>query len=71
MWPFRSNKLREKYSKLVKLIMSIDSHFQITEDEEDSLRLHLPNYKGNQTMDFHIYLMEPQLHISFVTDIDI
>ena len=69
MWPFRST-LSERYSKLVKLIKSIDSHFQLTEDKEDSLRLHLPNYKGNMTIDFHIYLMEPQLHISFVTEIE-
>lgn len=69
MWPF-TRTLSERYSKLVKLIKSIDSHFQITEDVEDSLRLHLPNYKGNQPMDFHIYLMEPQLHISFVTEIE-
>lgn len=69
MWPFKRT-LSERYSKLVKLIKSIDSHFRLTEDKEDSLRLHLPNYKGNQPMDFHIYLMEPQLHISFVTVIE-
>lgn len=69
MWPFKRT-LSKRYSKLVKLIKSIDSHFQLTEDKEDSLRLHLPNYKGNQKMDFHIYLKEPQLHISFVTEIE-
>ena len=69
MWPFKRT-LSERYSKLVKLIKSIDSHFQLTEDKEDSLRLHLPNYKGNQPMDFHIYMMEPFLFISFVTEIE-
>ena len=59
--------LSKRFSKLVKLILSIDSHFEITEDKEDSMRLHLPNYKGNQPMDFHIYLLEPFLYISFVT----
>ncbi len=68
MWPFKRT-LSERYSKLVNLIKSIDSHFQMTENKEDSLRLHLPNYKGNQPMDFHIYLMEPFLFISFVTEI--
>ena len=69
MWPFKRT-LSGRYSKLVKLIKSIDSHFQLTEDKEDSLRLHLPNYKGNQPMDFHIYMMEPFLFISFVTEIE-
>lgn len=69
MWPF-TRTLSERYSKLVKLIKSIDSHFQITEDKEDSVRLNLPNYKGNQTMDFHIYLMEPFLCINYVTEIE-
>ena len=50
--------------------MSIDSHFEVTENKEDSVRLHLPNYKGNQPMDFHIYLMEPFLFISFVTEVE-
>ena len=50
--------------------MSIDSHFEVTENKEDSVRLHLPNYKGNQPMDFHIYLLEPFLFISFVTEIE-
>ena len=58
MRPFKRT-LSERYSKLVKLIKSIDSHFELTEDKEKSLRLHLPNYKGNQPMDFHIYLLEP------------
>ena len=69
MWPFKRT-LSERYSKLVNLIKSIDSHFQMTENKEDSLRLHLPNYKGNQPMDFHIYMMEPFLFISFVTEIE-
>ena len=69
MWPFNKT-LSKRYSKLVKLIKSIDSHFQLTEDNEDSLRLHLPNYKGNQPMDFHIYLMEPFLFISFKTELE-
>lgn len=69
MWPFKRT-LSERYSKLVKLIKSIDSHFQLTENKEDSLRLHLSNYKGNQPMDFHIYLMEPFLFISFITEIE-
>lgn len=50
--------------------MSIDSHFEVTENKDNSVRLHLPNYKGNQPMDFHIYLMEPFLFISFVTEIE-
>lgn len=69
MWPFKRT-LSKRYSKLVKLIKSIDSHFLFTEDKKDSLRLHLPNYKGNQPMDFHIFLMDSQLHISFVTEIE-
>ena len=69
MWPFKRT-LSERYSKLVKLIKSIDPNFQMTENKEDSLRLHLPNYKGNQPMDFHIYLMEPFLFISFITEIE-
>ena len=69
MWPFTS-ALYNRYSKLIKLIMSIDSHFEITENKEDSVRLHLPNYKGYQTMDFHIYLMEPFLCINYVTEIE-
>ena len=69
MWPFKRT-LSVRYSKLVKLIKSIDSHFQLTEDKEDSLRLHLPNYKGNQTMDFHIYLLESFLYISFTTELE-
>ena len=69
MWPFKKT-LSERYSKLVKLIKSIDPNFQMTENKEDSLRLHLPNYKGNQPMDFHIYLMEPFLFISFITEIE-
>jgi hypothetical protein len=63
MWSFKRT-LSERYGKLIKLIMSIDSHFEITENKEDSVRLHLPNYKGNQTMDFHIYLLEPFLYIN-------
>lgn len=70
MWPFTPKTLYDRYSKLIRLIMSIDSHFEITENQEDSVRLHLPNYKGNQTMDFHIYLMEPFLCINYVTEID-
>lgn len=50
--------------------MSIDSHFEVAENKEDSVHLHLPNYKGNQPMDFHIYLMEPFLFISFVTEVE-
>ncbi len=50
--------------------MSIDSHFEVTENKEDSVRLHLPNYKGNQPMDFHIYLLEPFLFVNYVTEID-
>ena len=69
MWPFKRT-LSVRYSKLVKLIKSIDSHFQLTEDKEDSLRLHLPNYKGNQTMDFHIYLLESFLYISFARNLN-
>ena len=69
MWPFKKT-LSEKFSKLVKLIMSIDSHFQMTEDTVDSVRLHLPDYKGNQPMDFHIYLLESLLFISFQTKIE-
>ena len=69
MWPFKRT-LSEQYSKFVKLIKSIDPNFQMTENKEDSLRLHLPNYKGNQPMDFHIYLMEPFLFISFITEIE-
>lgn len=69
MWPFKRT-LCERYSKLVKLIKSVDTHFVLTEDTDDSLRLHLPNYKGNQPIDFHIYLMEPLLFISFVTEIE-
>ena len=45
MWPFKRT-LSERYSKLVKLIKSIDSHFQITDKNEDTLCLHSPNYKG-------------------------
>lgn len=70
MWPFTPKTLYDRYSKLIKLIMSIDSHFEVTENKRDSVRLHLPNYKGNQPMDFHIYLMEPFLFISFVTEIE-
>ena len=70
MWPFTSKTLFDRYSKLMKLIMSIDSHFEIIENKKDSVRLHLPNYKGNQTIDFHIYLMEPFLFINLVTEID-
>ena len=70
MWPFTPKTLYDRYSKLMRLIMSIDSHFEVTENEEDSVRLHLPNYKGNQPMDFHIYLMEPFLFISFVTEVE-
>ena len=70
MWPFTSKTLFDRYSKLMKLIMSIDSHFELTENKEDSVRLHLPNYKGNQPMDFHIYLLKPFLYISFVTEVE-
>lgn len=70
MWPFTPNTLYDRYGKLIKLIMSIDSHFEVTENKEDSVRLHLPNYKGNQPMDFHIYLMEPFLFIAFTTEIE-
>lgn len=70
MWSFIPKTLYDRYSKLMKLIMSIDSHFEVTENEEDSVRLHLPNYKGNQPMDFHIYMMEPLLFISFVTEVE-
>ena len=70
MWPFNSKTLYDRYSKLMKLIMSIDSHFEVTENKEDSVRLHLPNYKGNQPMDFHIYLLEPFLFIAFTTEIE-
>ena len=65
MWPFTPKTLYDRYNKLIKLIMSIDSHFEVTENKEDSVRLHLPNYKGNQQMDFHLYLMEPFLFIAF------
>lgn len=70
MWYFSHNELYRKYRKLIKKIMSIDPNIKITEDTDDSVRLHLPNYKGNQTMDFHIYLLEPFLFISFVTVIN-
>lgn len=70
MWPFTPKTLYDRYSKLMKLIMSIDSHFEVTENKEDSVRLHLPNYKGNQPMDFHIYLLEPFLFVNYVTEID-
>lgn len=50
--------------------MSIDSHFEVTENKEGSVRLHLPNYKGNQPMDFLIYLMEPFLFIAFTTELE-
>ena len=70
MWIFGSKTIRNRYKTLIKLIMSIDSHFLVTEDEKDSFHLHLPNYKGNQTMDFDIYLLEPYLFISFVTEIE-
>lgn len=50
--------------------MSIDSHFEIIENKKDSVRLHLPNYKENQPMDFHIYLLKPFLYISFVTEVE-
>ena len=53
MWPFKRT-LSERYSKLVKLIKSIDPNFQMTENKEDSLRLHLPNYKEDQPKGFHI-----------------
>ena len=53
MWPFKRT-LSEQYSKLVKLIKSIDPNFQMTENKEDSLRLHLPNYKEDQPKGFHI-----------------
>lgn len=69
MWSFKRT-LSERYNKLVKLIMSIDSHFEITENKEDSVRLHLPNYKGNQPMVFHIYLLEPFIYISFTTEVE-
>ena len=70
MWSFKKKKLYDRYSKLMKLIMSIDSHFEITENNENSVRLHLPNYKENQPMDFHIYLLKPFLYISFVTEVE-
>lgn len=70
MWPFTPKTLYDRYGKLMKLIMSIDSHFEVTENKEESVRLHLPNYKGNQLMDFHIYLMEPFLFISFATEVE-
>jgi len=53
MWPFKKS-LSERYSKLVKLIMSIDSHFQLTEDKECPFRLYMPNYKEEQPKGFHI-----------------
>ena len=40
MWPFKRT-LSEQYSKLVKLIKPIVPNFQMTENKEDSLRLHL------------------------------
>ncbi len=70
MWPFTPKSLYDRYSKLMKLIISIDSHFEVTENKEDSVRLHLPNYKGNQPMDFHIYILEPFLFIAFTTEIE-
>lgn len=70
MWPFTSKTLYDRYSKLMKLLMSIDSHFEVTENKRDSVRLHLPNYKGNQPMDFHIYLIEPFLFISFTIEVE-
>ena len=70
MWPFTPKTLYDRYRRLMKLIKSIDSHFEVIENKKDSVRLHLPNYKGNQSMDFHIYLLEPFLFISFVTDIE-
>ena len=36
MWPFTPKTLYERYSKLMKLIMSIDSHFEVTENKEES-----------------------------------
>ena len=69
MWSFNKT-LSERYSKLVKLIKSIDSHFQLTEDKEDSFRLHLPNYKGNEPMDFHIYLLAPIIYVRITTEFD-
>jgi hypothetical protein len=70
MWPFTPKTLNDRYSKLMRLIMSIDSHFEIIENKKDSVRLHLPNYKENQPMDFHIYLLKPFLYISFVTEVE-
>ena len=70
MWPFTPKTLYDRYSKLMKLIMSINSHFEITEKNEQSVRLHLSNYKGNKPIDFHIYLLESLLFISFKWEIE-
>lgn len=70
MWPFSPKTLLKRYNNLIKLILSIDSHFVVTENTKDSVRLHLPNYKGNQTMDFHIYLLDSFLYVSFETEIE-
>ena len=32
MWLFNSKTLYDRYSKLMKLLMSIDSHFEVTEN---------------------------------------
>lgn len=53
MWPFKRT-LSERYSKLVKLIKSIDSHYQMTTDVDDFCHLHLPNYKGNQPICIYV-----------------
>lgn len=49
--------LNKQYSKLVKLIKSIDSHFLMTENKEAPLRLHLPYYKDNQPIDLLVMKM--------------
>ena len=53
MWHFKRT-LRERYSKLVKVIKHIDTSFKLKGDKENSLRLHMPDYKGNQPMLFCI-----------------
>lgn len=58
MWTI-NRKSSERYGKLLRLIKSMGSHFELTEDKEGSLRLIFPNYNGKKTMNVHIVRLFP------------
>lgn len=54
MWPFTPKSIYDRYRKLMKLIMSIDFHFEVTENIKKFVCLFLSHYKRKQLISLFI-----------------